>query len=55
LAPAAAPGCAAKYAATLAMSSAESCAAIAVMMAVGLVALAALRVPSLNAFSCASR
>jgi len=32
--------------ATLAMSSAESCAAIAVMMAVGLVALAAWRVPS---------
>jgi len=31
------------------MSSAESCAAIAVMMAVGLVVLAALRVPSLKA------
>ena len=36
-----APGCAAKYAATLAMSSAESWVAIAVMMAVGLVALCA--------------
>jgi len=36
------------------MSSAESWVAIAFMSAAGLVALCAFRVPSLNAFSCAS-
>jgi hypothetical protein len=49
------PGSEAKNAATFFISSGLSCAAIAAMVAVGLTGPAALRVPSLNAFSCASR
>ena len=51
LAPVAAPGSDAKYAATFEMSSGESYTAIAAMVAAGLVGLPALREPSLNAFS----
>src|SRR5258706_12995626 len=50
-APVAAPGSDAKYAATFAMSSGESCAATATMVAAGAFGDPALREPSLNAFS----